>query len=83
MPGQGYYYSVDPYAVGGGPDSNIPNDNKDYVDPKTAWLYLQFLNNSSFAPNLLHQGNFTVWQSGKLKRNSGFPFLDIPAIRVQ
>jgi hypothetical protein len=73
VPGQGYYYSVDPYAVGGGPDSNIPNDNKDYVDPKTAWLYLQFLNNSSFAPDLLHQEGLqlAIW---KIEEEFGVPF---------
>jgi hypothetical protein len=42
VPGAAYYFTVNSYAQGGGPGSV---NNMDPVDARTAWLYLQYLNN--------------------------------------
>ena len=42
-PGHTYHVTLEPYAIRGGTDSDLPADGKDYVDIRTAWLYGNYL----------------------------------------
>jgi len=80
VPGAAYYFTINSYAQGGGPGSI---NNMDPIDPRTAWLYLQYLSNpGSYDLNHKIALQLAIWRIedefgvGFLNGYNGYEYLD-------
>lgn len=69
-PGGTYYGTIDPYADGGGTGAV---NGKDDLNPSTAWLYNEFLNNpGSYSPEQQIALQLAIWRlEGELGNDYG------------